>query len=148
MKSFGLPKAVEGVSARQSRWLTEGRVLIGPDDTIHYVFLNSPAPSYASFTSDGALIGEYTIDGGDIPFQSSLALRLLEQLRNAPDDCTVVGVRVLVAATIDQTTGNLWFLGSGGWLYEYRPSGQKMAEHRIDIGENDSPVVDIAVDGS
>jgi hypothetical protein len=61
LKSFGDVKTFTRAGPRQNQWLNQGRVLVGPQDTIHYVFLNSPEPSYVTFSRDGEVLGEHAI---------------------------------------------------------------------------------------
>lgn len=146
LRSFGDAKTFTGENGHQNQWLNQGRVLVGPQGILHYVFLNAPEPSYLTFSSDGELLGEHAIrTDGLIPSIS----HAVEYLKSQPSDgrgCATGGMRVLLSAAIALDTGNLWFLSSGGRLYEFEPQGHPRAQYVLTQLPDGGPIVDLVID--
>jgi hypothetical protein len=135
----------------ENEFLNEGRVVVGPGDQIYYVSTYAPQPYVLRFSSEGALLGEFQIEGEAVDLQTGFTREFLHRR----GFCTG-GVTIITSATVDPETGHLWLgmnsLSTQGTVYEYDQTGTKVREFAFLLDSNNkrhnvTHVKDIVVSG-
>ena len=134
LASFGDMRPFD-VNQAGNAFLNEGRVVVGPGDQIYYVSTYAPQPYVLRFSSEGALLGEFQIEGEAVDLQTGFAREFL----NRKGFCSG-GVTIITSATINPETGNLWLgmngLSTQGTVYEYDQTGTKVREFAFLLNSN------------
>ena len=119
----------------ENEFLNEGRVVVGPDDQIYYVSTYAPEPYVLRFSSEGALLGEFQIEGEAVDLQTGLTKEFL----NRRGFCSG-GVTIITSASVSPATGHLWLgmngLSTQGLVYEYDQTGTKVREFAFLLTSN------------
>lgn len=135
----------------ENDFLNEGRVVVGPDDQIYYVSTYAPQPHVLRFSSEGALLGEFPIEGEAVDLQTGFTREFL----NRRGFCSG-GVTIITSANVSPETGHLWLgmnsLSTQGTVYEYDQAGIKVREFAFLINadnkrKNVTHVKDVVVSG-
>jgi hypothetical protein len=129
LRSFGEPRSFVSDHA-QNEFLNLGKVIAGSGDQIYYVSKYAPRPYVLRFSSEGALLGEFQIEGEAVDLQTGFTKEFL----NRRGFCTG-GVTVITSATVSPYTGHLWLSMNGlstiGTVYEYDQTGTKLREYAL-----------------
>lgn len=140
IRSIGGLKQLDKLNNNQNRFLNTGKVAASQSGDIYHISMFSPIPTVQKFSKQGKLIKEFAVEGAAIELQSKRGKEFLQEKKI---DCTG-GYYVIKAATVDPNTGNLWIgmnggskgssiLPESGVLYEYDPSGEKLAEYALSV---------------
>lgn len=135
----------------ENEFLNEGRVVVGPGNQIYYVSTYAPQPYVLRFSSEGAMLGEFQIEGEAVDLQTGFTKEFL----NRRGFCNG-GVTIITSATVNPETGHLWLgmnsLSTHGTVYEYDQTGTKVREFAFLLNSNNkrhnvTHVKDMAVSG-
>ena len=134
LASFGDIRSFDA-SVTENAFLNEGRVVVGRDDQIYYVSTYAPEPYVLRFSAEGALLGEFPIEGEAVDLQTGFTREFL----NRRGFCNG-GVTIITSATVDPETGHLWLgmnsLSTQGTVYEYDQTGTKVREFAFLLTSN------------
>ena len=119
----------------ENEFLNEGRVVVGLDDQIYYVSTYAPQPYVLRFSSEGALMAEFQIEGEAVDLQTDFTKEFL----NRRGFCNG-GVTIITSASVSPETGHLWLgmngLSTQGTVYEYDQTGTKVRELAFLLNSN------------
>lgn len=144
---FGDAKQLDP-SNDQNRFLNQGVLLPGPDESLFFVFTHTPKAVVEHWSRTGQLLKEFTLLGAGIDRQGSAIARELSR-RGSADSAG--GLSTVTAAFSDREHGHLWFATTASDsatpnLFQYSPDGTKLAEYQLHTAEGYLPyVTDIAV---
>ena len=135
LASFGDMRLFDA-NVAENEFLNQGRVVVGPGDQIYYVSTYAPQPYVLRFSSEGALLNEFQIEGEAVDLQTGLT----EEFLKRRGFCSG-GVTVITAASVSPETGHLWVgmngLSTQGLVYEYDQTGTKVREFAFLLNSND-----------
>lgn len=129
-----------------------GTIVVDSEDNIYYIFRHTLTPMVRKFKSDGTLIAEWHLDGGEIPQQTLAAAKAKYQENKKSGNYG--GIQVLTAAAFDEESKTLWVASgsrilqldsSGGMVRSFdlvRPDGGPIQASGLLVGQNFIRVAD------
>jgi hypothetical protein len=125
MGTLGELVATGATDRNQNAYLNRGKIILGGDDSMYFMFRSLWTPLVRRIGRDGSVLSDIHPGGTELTRILTQNKARFEEIRSAPRRAFVA---TLSAVAIDPRNGVVWIAPTGPALLAYGPSGEKLGE--------------------